>query len=172
MAWSTCSIETGKSSKGEIDLGFKNKRAGRLISRRLISRKPLSSQPLLNQPYNFVDNLPPCLKHIEGFPGIKLGNKSTVHVGNIPVHNCDYSQETVAQSKCGVCLSWIARYYTDIPILQSQVKALTDQIGALTNENHRLESVIQSKGKRIKTTGNVTFKNVEVATAIVNSKII
>jgi hypothetical protein len=142
------------------------------IDRFLTEEDPLSSQPLLDQPYNFVDNLPPCLKHIEGFPGIKLGNKSTVHVGNTPVHNCDYSQGTVAQSKCEVCLSWIDRYYTDIPILQSQVKALTDQIGALTNENHRLESVIQSKGKRMKTTGNVTFKNVEAATTIVNSKII
>jgi hypothetical protein len=142
------------------------------IDRFLTEEDPLSSQPLLDQPYNFVDNLPPCLKHIEGFPGIKLGNKSTVHVGNTLVHNCDYSQGTVAQSKCEVCLSWIDRYYTDIPILQSQVKSLTDQIGALTNENHRLESVIQRKGKHMKTTGNVTFKNVEAATTIVNSKII
>jgi hypothetical protein len=121
---------TGKTSKGDVDLSFKNKRAGRLISRKLRNKSnphassikmieihessdseidrflaeedPLSFQPHLDQPYNFVDNLPPCLKHSEGFPGIKLGNKSTVHVGDAPVHNRGYSQGTVAQSKCEV----------------------------------------------------------------------
>jgi hypothetical protein len=112
------------------------------IDRFLSQEDNLLSQPLLDQPYKSVDSLPPCLKHIEGFPGIKLGNKYIVHVGNTLVHNCDYSQGTIAQLKCEVCLSWIDRYYIDIPILQSQVKALTDKISALTNENHRLESII------------------------------
>jgi hypothetical protein len=142
----------GKSSKGDIDLGFKNKRDGRLISRKLRNKTnphvnsikmieihessdseidrflaeedPLSFQTDPDQSYNFVDNLPPCLKHCEGFPGIKLGNKSTVHVGDVPVHNHGNSQVTVAQPQCEACLFWIDKYYTDIPILQSQIKAL------------------------------------------------
>ena len=88
------------------------------------------------------------------------------------VHNQVCSHATAAQSKCEVCLLWIDRYYTDIPILQSWVKALIDQIGVLTKENHRLESVIQGKEKRMKTIGNVVFKNVEAAIAIVNSKVV
>jgi hypothetical protein len=73
-----------------------------------------------------VDNLSPCLKDSEGFPSIKFGNKSTVHIGDVPVHNHGYSQSTVAQSQCETCMLWIDKYYTDIPILQSQIKALTD----------------------------------------------
>jgi hypothetical protein len=41
----------------------------------------------------------------------------------------------------------------------------------LTNEKNRLESIIQGKEKRLKTTGHAIFKNVEAATAIVNSKV-
>jgi hypothetical protein len=88
-----------------------------------------------------------------------------------PVHNLVCSNATATQSKCEVCLSWIDRYYTDILFLQSRVKALKDQIDVLTSENHRLESVIQGKEKRMKTTGHVIFKNVEAATTIVNSKV-
>jgi hypothetical protein len=41
----------------------------------------------------------------------------------------------------------------------------------LKNENKRLESIIQGKEKRLKTTGHVIFKNVEAVIAIVNSKV-
>jgi hypothetical protein len=191
---------TGKISKSNVDINFKNKRVRRLISRRLCNNSnshvssisiievhessdseinrslaeedPHLFEPHLDRPYNFVDNLPPCLKRNVEFPGIKLGNESNVHVEYAPVHNHVCSQETVAQLKCEVCHFWIDKYYTDVPILQSQVKALTDHIDALTNKNHRLESVFQRKEKCVKTTANVIFKNVEVATAIVNSKIV
>jgi hypothetical protein len=190
---------TGKASKSNVDINFKNKRAGRIISRRLRNKSnshvslismievhessdseidrflaeedPHSFEPHLDRPYNFVDNLPPCLKNNPEFPGVKLGNESTVRMEDAPVHNLVCSHATATQSKCEVCLSWIDRYYTDIPILQSRVKALKDQIDVLTSENHRLESVIQGKEKRIKTTGNVVFKNIEAATTIVNSKV-
>ena len=119
-----------------------------------------------------MDNLPPCLKYNANFPGVKLGNESTVCVEDAPIHNHVCSHATVTQSKCEVCLSWIDRYYTDIPILQSWVKALTDQIVVLTKENHMLESVIEGKEKRMKTTGNVVFKNVEATTTILNSKVV
>jgi len=116
---------TCKMSKGDVYLGFKNKRYVRLISRKLWNKSkphvssikmieihessdseidrflaeedPLSFRIDLDQPYKFIDNLPPCLKHSEGFPGIKLGNKSTVHVGDILVHNHGNSQVNVAQ---------------------------------------------------------------------------
>jgi hypothetical protein len=87
------------------------------------------------------------------------------------IHNLVRSDANATQSQCDVCLSWIDRYYTDVPFLQSQVKFLKDQVDVLTNENHRLESIIQGKEKRMKTTGHVIFKNVEAATAIVNSKV-
>jgi hypothetical protein len=125
-------IEIHESSDSEID-------------RFLTEEDPLLFQPHLDQPYNFMENLPPCLKHSEGFLGIKLGNKSIVHVGDAPIHNCSYSQGTVTHPKCEVCLFWIDKYYIDIPILQSHIKSLTDQVSALTNENNRLESVIQRK---------------------------
>jgi hypothetical protein len=152
-------IEVHESSDSEID--------------RFLAAEDLHSfEPHLDRPYNFVDNLPPCLKNNPEFPGVKLVNESTVSMEGAPVHNHVCSHATAAQSKCEVCLSWIDRYYTDIPILQSWVKALKDQIDVLTSENHRLESVIQGKEKRIKTTGNVVFKNVEAATTIVNSKVV
>jgi hypothetical protein len=59
----------------------------------------------------------------------------------------------------------------DVPLLQSQLKSLKDQVDSLTNENSRLQSIAQAKDKCLKTTGSVIFKNVEAATAIVNSKI-
>jgi hypothetical protein len=81
----------GKPSKGDIDLGFKNKREGRMISRKLQNKPnahvssiktieihesldseierflaeedPPSFEEDPDQTYNFVDNFPPCLKH-------------------------------------------------------------------------------------------------------------
>jgi len=86
------------------------------IDRFLAEEDPLSYQTDLNQSYNFVDNLPPCLKHSEGFPGIKLSNKSTAHVRDVSVHN---QEATIVQPQCDSCLFWIDKYYVDIPILQS-----------------------------------------------------
>jgi cell shape-determining protein MreC len=59
----------------------------------------------------------------------------------------------------------------DVPLLQSRLKSLEDRVDSLTNDNSRLQSIAQSKDKRQKITGSVIFKNVEAATAIVNSKI-
>jgi hypothetical protein len=88
-----------------------------------------------------------------------------------PICNLFRSNANASQSHCDVCLSWIDRYYTDVPFLQSRVKFLRDQVDMLTNENNRLESIIQGKEKCLKTTGHVIFKNVEATTAIVNSKV-
>jgi hypothetical protein len=135
----------GKRSKRNIDINFNNKRDGRLISRRLhnksishsssismievhessdskidrflVAKDFYSFEPHLDRPYNFVDNLPPCLKNNPEFPGVKLVNESTISMEDAPVHNQVCSHATVAQSNCEVCLSWIDRYYTNIPAL-------------------------------------------------------
>jgi hypothetical protein len=44
-------------------------------------------------------------------------------------------------------------------------------VNVLTKENDRLQNVAQANDKRQKNIGSVVFKNVEAATAIVNSKI-
>jgi hypothetical protein len=89
---------TGKKFKSNVDVNFKNKRAGRLISRSLRNKTnsradaismievnessdseidkflaeedPVSFGPHPDRPYNFVDNLPPCLKDNPEFPGV------------------------------------------------------------------------------------------------------
>jgi hypothetical protein len=151
-------IEVNESSDSEID-------------KFLAEEDPVSFGPYPDRPYNFVDNLPPCLKDNPEFPGVQLCNKSTIHMEGSPIHNLVRLDENAIQSQCDVCLSWIDRYYTDVLFLQSRVKFLKDQVDVLTNENHRLESIIQGKEKHLKTTGHVIFKNVEAATAIVNSKV-
>jgi hypothetical protein len=86
-------------------------------------------------------------------------------------HNVVRSNAISLQSQCDVCRSWIDRYYTDVPLLQSRVKSLRDQVDMLTNENNRLESIIEGKEKHLKTTSHVIFKNIEATTAIINSKV-
>jgi hypothetical protein len=145
-----------KPSKGDMDIGFKNKRVGRLISRSLQNKSnshvssikmievhessdseieiflaeedPPCLKPDLIQAYNFVDNLPPCLKHSQGFSGIKLDKKPTGNSGDVLTHGRGISQTTIIDLWCEVCLFWIDKYYTDIPTLQSQIKTLTIQI--------------------------------------------
>jgi hypothetical protein len=111
------------------------------------------------------------LKHSQGFPGINFDNKSKGNSEDSLAHNRGYSQTTVTGLQCETCLFWIDKYYTDIPILQSQIKTLTDLVDPLTDENHRLKSIVQRQGKRLKTTGNIILKNVESVTAMINSEI-
>jgi hypothetical protein len=190
---------TGKKLKGSVDVNFKNKRVGWLISRSLQNKtksradlinmievsersyseidKFLAQEELVSfglypdRPYNYVNNLPPCLKDNPEFIGIQLCDKYDVHMEGSLIRNLVRSNENASQSQCDVCLSWIYRYYTNVPFLQSRVKFLRNQVDMLKNENNRLESIIQGKEKRLKTTGHVIFKNVEAATTIVNSKV-
>jgi hypothetical protein len=111
------------------------------------------------------------LKHSQGFLGIKFDNKPKGNSEHSPTHNHGYSQTAVTGSQCETCLFWIDKYYTDIPILQSQIKTLTDLVDPLTDENRRLKSIVQRQGKRLKTTGNIIVKNVESVTAVINSEI-
>jgi hypothetical protein len=142
------------------------------IEKFLAKEDPSYLKPDLSQTYDFVDNLPPCLKHSKGFPGIKLGKEPTDNSGSILTHDHGYPQTTVPDPRCEVCLFWIDKYYTDIPSLQLQIKTLTTQIDSLMSENHRLKFSAQRQGKRLKRTGNVIIKNVECVTTVVNSEVL
>jgi hypothetical protein len=122
-----------QSKKNQAMLGFRNKRVGRLISRSLHNRSkphvssidsikihedsdseierflaeedPNCSKPDPNQPFDYVNNLPPCLKDSKGFTGIKLGQRPTMGSIDVlapnytlpqqiaPVVHCQYSIE-------------------------------------------------------------------------------
>jgi hypothetical protein len=71
------------------------------------------------------------------------------------------------QSPCDQCDSWLERYYIDVPLLQSKIQSLEDQIAVLTNQKNNL----QAADKKQKTIGSILFKNVESATAVINSKL-
>jgi hypothetical protein len=143
-----------QSKQKHTALGFRNKRVGRLISRSLRNRsKPhLSSidpievnevsDPEIenflaeedpdchksdpNQPYDFVNNLPPCLKDKGEFTGIRLGPGNVTGSIDATSLDCTLHQQIVSPVHCEVCLHWIERYYIDIPILQAQIKTLTN----------------------------------------------
>jgi hypothetical protein len=132
-----------KQSKKNRDMrGFNNKRVGRLISRSLQNRSkshvssiesievhessdseiekflavedPNHSKPDLSQAFDYVNNLPPCLKHNKDFPGIKFGQNPTVDSGSVLTHSHALPQPFSPAVNCEVCLHWIGLYYTDI----------------------------------------------------------
>jgi hypothetical protein len=87
------------------------------IDKFLAEEDPVSFGLYLDRPYDYVNNLPPCLKNNPEFPGIQLCNKSTIHMDGSLIRNLVRSNENVSQSQCDVCLSWIDRYYIDVPFL-------------------------------------------------------
>jgi hypothetical protein len=113
-------------------LGFHNKKVGRLISRSLYNRSktrvssieihedsdseiekylaeedPNYSKPGLNQPFDYVNNLPPCLKDSKRFTGIKLGQRPTVDSSDVLPHNYTFPQQIAPFVPCEVRLQWI-----------------------------------------------------------------
>jgi hypothetical protein len=93
-----------------------NKRSDSEIDKFLAKEDTLSFGPHPDLPYNFVDNLPPCLKDNQEFPGVQLCNKSTIHMEGSLIHNLVHSNANARQSQCEVFLSWIERYYTNISV--------------------------------------------------------
>jgi hypothetical protein len=65
------------------------------IEKFLVKEDPSYLKPDLSQTYDFVDNLPLCLKHSKGFPGIKLGKEPTDNSGSILTHGHGYPQTTI-----------------------------------------------------------------------------
>jgi hypothetical protein len=189
----TKSVETvkpmGKNPKANLTANAKGKKNARLISRmarnkpkppvepnpivlsedsdseveRFLASEYPYSQGLCAEPsYDFVSNLPPCLQDDPNYPGIKLPCEAPGHLSK---PSPALSKPTVPP--CDQCSSWLERYYLDVPILQSRIQSLEDQVALLTSQKAKL----QATDKKQKTTGSILFKNVESATAVVNSKL-
>jgi hypothetical protein len=161
----------------------RNKRSARMISRmeRNKPKPPAKTEPVMisedsdssierflaeegfcdeETPCDFVDNLPPCLKGNPDYPGIKPPFETRGESSNPPS-----AQKVITPwDQCGQWLEW---YYLDIPKLQSKIQDLENQVAELTGRNDKGKP----NDKNQRTTGSILFKNVESATAIVNSKL-
>jgi hypothetical protein len=130
------------------------------IERYLASEHPYS-EGLCDKPsYDFVDNLPPCLQNDPNFPGIEMP-RGTLGDSSKP------SSAQPAAPPCDQCGVWLERYYIDVPMLQSKIHALEDQVARLSSQQGK----VPSTDKKQRTTGSILFKNVESATTFVNSKL-
>jgi hypothetical protein len=111
-------------------------------------------------PCDFVDNLSPCLWDNPDLPGVKPPRETLGESSKPPF------VQTVAPP-CDQCGLWLEIYYSDVPKLQSKIRDLENQVATLTGRNARE----QPNDKKQGTTGLILFKNVESATAIINSKL-
>jgi hypothetical protein len=132
------------------------------VERFLASEYPYSQGLCLEPPFDFMTNLPPYLKNDPRYLGIKLPHETLDHLAKPSP-----ALSIPTQSPCDQCDSWLERYYIDVPILQSRIQSLEDQIAVLTSQRAKL----QAADKKQKTTGSILFKNIESATAVVNSKL-
>lgn len=123
---------------------------------------PYSHDLCSMEPYDYVSNLPLCLKNNPKFLGIKLHSDTP---GNLKEPSPVMPRPD--QSRCTQCNSWLQRYYTDVPLLQSNIKSLEEWVTVLSKEKNRL----QANEKKQKTTSSIVFINVEATTAFVNSKL-
>jgi hypothetical protein len=130
------------------------------IERFLTEEYPYSEGLCAKPPYDFIKNLPPCLRDNPDFPGIE------------PPHETlgESSKPSTAQpvaAPCDQCGLWLEGYYLDVPRLQSKIHDLENQVAKLTGQNAK----VLPNDKKQRTTSSILFKNVESATAIVNSKL-
>jgi hypothetical protein len=132
------------------------------VERYLASEYPYS-EGLCDKPaYDFVKNLPPCLQNDPNYPGIKMPCETPGDSSKPPPALAE-----PAAPPCDQCGSWLERYYLDVPMLQSRIHALEDQVARLTSQKAKMPST----DKKQRTTGSILFKNVESATTVVNSKL-
>jgi hypothetical protein len=124
------------------------------------------------EPYDFVMNFPPCLKGEEGFSSIGLNQGKIVDKVDTSMLDCTLHRPGIPHVQCDVCLHWIERYYTNIPILQARIKTLTAQNESLRQENLEHQSA-RRRGKinALKDQGNIIIKNATSVKAIVNSEL-
>jgi hypothetical protein len=101
--------------------------------------------------------LPPCLKDNPDYPGIKSSFETRGETSKP-------SPAQKATAPCDQCGLWLERYYLDVPKLQSKIRDLESQVARLAGRNDK-------EHPNQLTTGSILFKNVESATAIVNSKL-
>jgi hypothetical protein len=171
------------TTEARANTTVRNKRNARMISRmeRNKSKPPAKTEPVMisedsdssierflaeegfcgeETPCDFVDNLPPCLRGNPDYPGIKPPFETRGESSNPP------SAQKVT-TPCDQCGLWLEKYYLDVPKLQSKIQDLENQVAKLTGRNDKG----QPNDKNQRTTGSILFKNVESATAIVNSKL-
>jgi len=87
------------------------------IERFLASEYPYSQGLCSEPPYDFISNLPPCLKNNPIYLGIKLPNET---LDSLTKPSPAFSKP--GQSSCDQCDVWLEQYYIDIPVLQSKIK--------------------------------------------------
>jgi hypothetical protein len=91
------------------------------VERFLASEYPYSQGLCVEPSYDFVSNLPPCLKDDPKYLGIEFPYETLTHS---PKPSPTLSKPT--QSPCDHCNSWLERYYVDVPIIQSKIQSLED----------------------------------------------
>jgi len=128
----------------------------------LADEYPCSQVLCPEPPYDFVKNIPPFLKDNPSYLGIKMPSETLIHVSK---PSPALSKPT--QLSCDQYDLWLERYYIDVPILQSKIQSLEDQIIVLTGQRDKLRATDKKK----KTTSSILFKNVDLATVVVNSKL-
>jgi hypothetical protein len=128
----------------------------------LAEEYPYSHGLCSKKPYDYVSNFPPCLNNDPNYLGIKLHNET---LGGLNKPSPVLSKPE--KPSCIQCNTWLEHYYIGIPLLQSNIKALEEQVTALVKENQRL----QANEKKQKTTSSIVFKIVKAATTFVNSKL-
>ena len=171
------------TTKARAKTAVRNKKNARKISRmeRNKSKPPAKTEPITigddsdssierflaeegfcgdEPPYDFVDNLPPCLRDNSDYPGIKPPFETRGESSNPP-------SAQKGATPCDQCGLWLERYYLDVPKLQSEIQDLKNQVAKLTGRDNKG----QPNEKNQRTTGSILFKNVESATAFVNSKL-
>jgi hypothetical protein len=130
------------------------------VERFLAEEYPYSKGLCDKTPYDFVKNSPPYLRDDHEFPGIEPPCE-TLGESSEPPH------VQAVTPPCDQCGLWLERYYLDVPTLQSKIHDLENQVAKLTGQN----ATKQPNDKKQRTAGTILFKNVESATAIVNSRL-
>jgi hypothetical protein len=105
------------------------------IERFLAKEYPYSHVLCSEPPYDYVSNLLPCLKNNPNYPGIKLHNETLSDL-NKPSPAISKPE----QASCIQCNVWLERYYANVPLLQSKIKSLEDQVIVLSKERDRLQA--------------------------------
>jgi hypothetical protein len=171
------------TTKARAKNAVRNKKNARMISRmeRKKSKPPIKTEPITigddsdssierflaqegfdddEPPYDFVDNLPPCLRDNPDYPGIKSPFETRGESSN----PSPAQKITAPRDQCGL---WLECYYLDVPKLQSKIQDLESQVARLTGRKDKGHS----DDKNQCTTGSILLKNVESTIAIVNSKL-
>jgi hypothetical protein len=128
----------------------------------LAEEYPYSQGLCSAKPYDYVSNLPPCLKNDPNYSRIKLHNETP---GDLNKPSPVISKPE--KPSCIQCNAWLGCYYTDVPLLQSKIKSLEEKVTVLSKERDRF----QANEKKQKTTGSIVFRNVEATIAFINSKL-